>query len=285
MSYIDDPRNKTGKILSMLIMKNGAPKIKGGELSMKFDMTEEAGEYVYYDTKGDKKRLHIRNLNVIFTPNGKACYHREIIKSEISNIIREAGVLMGINNLNLITLIKLFIKIDANVIKWTSNGPLTFFVPKEKKRQIIDCLKSLYTNNKPSYITGNKNTLEYELDYENMDISESQDDNSVALFVDFAIKNVEINGNRLSFREMNEVGLIAAINEEVREGEDLQMDVENCAYRVVSEDINFEIDDDWFLNAYTYLTSVDGVDVHLADEYSEQGLYKTIDAIAKNNGW
>lgn len=285
MSYIDDPRNKTGKILSMLIMKNGAPKIKGGELSMKFDMTEEANEYDYYDTKGNKKKLHIRNLNVIFTPNGKACYHREIITSEISNIIRESGVLMGINNLNLFSLIKLFIKIDGNVVKWTSNYPAPFFVPKEKKRQIIDCLKSLYTNNKPSYITGNKNTLEYELDYENMDISEAQDSNSAALYVDFAIKNVEINGDRISFREMNEVGLIAAINEEVREGEDLQMDVENCAYRVVSEDINFEINDDLYLNAYTYLTSVDGVDVHLADEYSEQGLFNTVDAIAKNNGW
>lgn len=282
MSYKDDQRNKLGKLLSTLISKIGTPETKSGLIHIKFDMTDNGLIELPLYHNGERKELHMRKINVIFTPNGEGAYHREFIFGSVIKKIDEAMELMGISGgLNPESLINLFINIDGNLVKWGSMYPKPFYVPKEMKQEIIECLKSKYTTN-ASYTTSKGDELEYELDFDNMELDEAQDNGSAGLYLDFKIKNVEINGKLIPWRVMRESQLITAIGEDVREGDDLQMDAEDCAYRVISRDIDFDLVDDLYLNVYSYLTEVDGVNVSNADDYAEQSLDTIVGVLAKN---
>jgi hypothetical protein len=72
--------------------------------------------------------------------------------------------------------------------------------------------------------------------------------------------------------------------DEIKNDEDLQMECENCAYNVLSNDIDFEVSDDIFLNVHPHLTSINGVSTTNINDESETSVMTIIDEIAKKNG-
>lgn len=280
MSYNNDPRNKYGKILSLLILKSGVPLIKSGTISMKTDMSDDGLVEILTYENGVRKEIHTRKINVIFTPNGKFPYHQELIKALIINKIIDALNLMGLTLNNFSSLINLFMNIDGNIVKWRNNYPSAFYVPDEMKIQILKCLESKYRTG-ASYTNSKGNVLKYDLDFDNMELNESEDSYNAGLYLDFAIKNITINDKSIPFRRMRESQLLTSIGEDVREGEDFQIDAENCAYPILAESMDFTLSNDIYLNVYTYLKEVDGNNVSNADDYAEQSLDDIMNVLAK----
>jgi hypothetical protein len=123
------------------------------------------------------------------------------------------------------------------------------------------------------------------IDYTETEIEVIDDSSTAGMYVNFGFKDITINNEKISFREMNESGLISALMEEIKYDDDLQMDSENCAYRALANDIDFEASDEIFLNAYPYLTSINGVSTTNINDDSENSVMTIIDEIAKKNGW
>jgi hypothetical protein len=283
MGYTDEAKYKMGKILVKLINKEGVPKLKGGEITFKMDAGDEGVVKTFYTSDEGKSPIDVRRINVIFTPNGKYAYHNGIIQDMVLKKINESCDTLGIyfSYSEIKRLINLFISINGNVIPWNYQNSRLFYIPKETKKEIIYCIPS----NNLTYTTANQNILNMRIDYTETEIEEIDDSSTAGMYVNFGFKDITINNEKISFREMNESGLISALMEEIKFDDDLQMDSENCAYRALANDIDFEASDEIFLNAYPYLTSINGVSTNNINDDSENSVMTIIDEIAKKNGW
>jgi len=283
MGYTDENRYKMGKILIQLINKNGPPKPKGGEIIFKMETGDEGVIETFYTLDKGKEPIDLRIINVIFTPNGKYAYHRGIIDDMVIKKINESCNILGIDFSygNIERLVKIFISINGNIIPFNYKNSKLFYIPKETKKEIIYSIPSKNL----TYTTSNQNILNMRIDYTETEINELDESSCAAMYVDFGFKDITINNEEVSFREMNESGLISALMDEIKNDEDLQMECENCAYNVLSNDIDFEVSDDIFLNVYPHLTSINGVSTTNINDESETSVMTIIDEIAKKNGW
>jgi hypothetical protein len=287
MSYSEDKRYLTGKVLSMLILELGPPKIKGGEIVFKEEMGDDGVVETSYTEDDVKVPIHIRRLNVIFVPNGKHSYHAHNIIEGVIKVIQESCELMGIkfSRHEINNLYKLFISINGQIIRWNINNHQNcFFVPETLKKTIIDCIGQ--SHGTLTFATPRNNILRMKFDYSETELREMPNFYNASLYFNIGIKDITINNEDLTFREMNESGLIIAIKDEIKEDEHLQYDSENCAYGEISNDIEFTItDDDFFLNVYPYITSINGNSVNNFKDNSETPIWNIIDNIAKEKGW
>ena len=286
MSYSEDKRYLTGKVLSMLILELGPPKIKGGEIIFKEEMGDEGVVETFYNEDDVKVPIHIRRLNVTFIPNGKHSYHFHEIVEGVVNVIQESCELMGIkfSKYEINNLYNLFMSINGQIIRWSLNNYHNFFVPETLKKTIIDCIGR--SNGNMTFTTPRNNILRMKFDYSETELRETPNFYSAGLYLNIGIKDVTINNKDLTFREMNESGLIIALRDEIKEDENLQYDSENCAYGEISNDIKFtNTDNDFFLNVYPYITSINGNSVNNFKDNSETPIWNIIDNIAKEKGW
>jgi len=288
MAYTDESRYKMGKLLNNLIIKLGPPKVKGGDIMYKVETGDEGVIETQYLTKHDRKPIDFRRINVIFTPNGKYAYHIEVIRQLVNINLDEACKLLdiGFEYREFKSLVKLFINLDGKIVPWvyTYNGEIPMlYITDENKKSILSCVGQSYGT--MTFITTKQNILKMNLDYSETELREVNDANQVVMYLNFGYKNVTINNEKISFREMNESGLISVLKEEIVTDEDIQMVCEECGYRELSGDIDFKSTEDVYVYISPYLASIDGVNVYKLDNDVETSINIIIDKIAEEKGW
>jgi len=288
MAYTDESRYKMGKLLNNLIIKLGPPKVKAGDIMYKVETGDEGVIETQYLTKHDRKPIDFRRINVIFTPNGKYAYHIEVIRQLVNINLDEACKLLdiGFEYREFKSLVKLFINLDGKIVPWvyTYNGEIPMlYITDENKKSILSCVGQSYGT--MTFITTKQNILKMNLDYSETELREVNDANQVVMYLNFGYKNVTINNEKISFREMNESGLISVLKEEIVTDEDIQMVCEECGYRELSGDIDFKSTEDVYVYISPYLASIDGVNVYKLDNDVETSINIIIDKIAEEKGW
>jgi len=288
MAYTDESRYKMGKLLNNLIIKLGPPKVKGGDIMYKVETGDEGVIETQYLTKHDRKPIDFRRINVIFTPNGKYAYHKEVIRQLVNLNLDEACKLLDIHFEYRVfkSLVKLFINLNGKIVPWeyTYNGEIPMlYITDENKKSILSCIEQSYET--MTFITTKQNILKMNLDYSETELREVNDANQVVMYLNFGYKNVMINNEKISFREMNESGLISALKEEIVTDEDIQMVCEECGYRELSGDIDFKSTEDVYVYISPNLATIDGVNVYNLDNDVETRINRIIDKIAEEKGW
>ena len=288
MAYTDESRYKMGKLLNKLIIKLGPPKVKGGEIVYKVETGDEGVIETQYITRHDRKPIDFRRINVIFTPNGKYAYHKEVIRQLVNLNLDEACKLLdiGFEYREFKSLVKLFINLDGKIVPWnyTYNGEIPMlYITDENKKSILSCVEQSYGT--MTFITTKQNILKMNLDYSETELREANDADQVVMYLNFGYKNVTINNEKISFREMNESGLISVLKEEISTDEDIQMNCEECGYQELSGDIDFKSTEDVYVYISPYLASIDGVNVNKLDNDVETSINRIIDKIAEEKGW
>jgi hypothetical protein len=288
MAYTDESRYKMGKLLNNLIIKLGPPKVKGGDIMYKVETGDKGVIETQYITRHNRKPIDFRRINVIFTPNGKYAYHKEVIRQLVNLNLHEACKLLdiGFEYREFKSLVKLFINLDGKIVPWnyTYNGEIPMlYITDENRKSILSCVGQSYGT--MTFITTKQNILKMNLDYSETELREANDDNQVIMYLNLGYKNVTINGEKISFREMNESGLISVLKEEISTDEDIQMYCEGCGYQVLSGDIDFKSTEDVYVYISLYLASIDGVNVNKLDNDVETSINRIIDKIAEEKGW
>ena len=288
MAYTDESRYKMGKLLNNLIIKLGPPKVKGGDIMYKVETGDEGVIETQYLTKHDRKPIDFRRINVIFTPNGKYAYHIEVIRQLVNLNLDEACKLLDIQFEYRVfkSLVKLFINLNGKIVPWeyTYNGEIPMlYITDENKKSILSCIEQSYET--MTFITTKQNILKMNLDYFETELRDANDANQVVMYLNFGYKNVTINNKKISFREMNESGLISVLKEEIVTDEDIQMVCEECGYRELSGDIDFKSTEDVYVYISPNLATIDGVNVYNLDNNVETRINRIIDKIAEEKGW